>query len=129
MVWTGRPFRGWWWMRSMVVFGVAGVPKCYYRYLSSHTCLFRGRIFGRRRCPLVLLVSPRLLRWVNFVTIDNFRKRGLILLDWCCMCKQSGVGRVVIICCCIAPSPKSYGLWCLVCLECSGFCCARCWIF
>uniref|UniRef100_A0A2N9J2I5 CobW/HypB/UreG nucleotide-binding domain-containing protein n=1 Tax=Fagus sylvatica TaxID=28930 RepID=A0A2N9J2I5_FAGSY len=45
--WRGimGPFRGWWWMRSMVVFGVAGVPKCYYRYLSSRTCLFRGRIF------------------------------------------------------------------------------------
>jgi hypothetical protein len=26
----------------------------------------------------------------RFLTIDNLRKHNLIIIDWCCMCKQSG---------------------------------------
>jgi hypothetical protein len=24
------------------------------------------------------------------LTLDNLRKRGIIVVEWCCMCKQSG---------------------------------------
>ena len=26
----------------------------------------------------------------KILTLDNLRKRGLIVMDWCCMCKRSG---------------------------------------
>ena len=26
----------------------------------------------------------------KILTIDNLRKRGLILVDWCCLCRESG---------------------------------------
>ncbi len=26
----------------------------------------------------------------KILTVDNLRKRGLILVEWCCLCKQSG---------------------------------------
>jgi hypothetical protein len=26
----------------------------------------------------------------KILTLDNLRKRGLIVVDWCCMCKRSG---------------------------------------
>ena len=39
-----------------------------------------GRTFGR----------PRTAALGSLLTIDNFWKRNLIILDWCCICKQSG---------------------------------------
>jgi hypothetical protein len=26
----------------------------------------------------------------NILTLDNLRKRKVIVVDWCCMCKRSG---------------------------------------
>ena len=26
----------------------------------------------------------------KILTLDNLRKRGIIVVEWCCMCKQSG---------------------------------------
>ncbi len=55
--------------------------KEYYRCLCPNSLgLSLGRTFGR----------PRTAALGSLLTIDNFRKRNLIILDWCCICKQSG---------------------------------------
>ena len=28
--------------------------------------------------------------WGKILTSDNLRRRGLILVDWCCVCRHSG---------------------------------------
>jgi hypothetical protein len=52
--------------------------------------LSRGRVFGRLKChsKLVSLCGQLLLD--KILTLDNLRKRGLIVVNWCCMCKRSG---------------------------------------
>ena len=46
----------------------------------------------------------------RLLTIDNLRKRHLILVDWCCMCKRSGesVDHLLLHC------PMAWELWSMV---------------
>ena len=60
----------------------------------------------------------------RLLTIDNLRKRHLILVDWCCMCKQSGesVDHLLLHC------SLAHELWSMV-FGLVGWCHAVCWIF
>ena len=46
----------------------------------------------------------------NILTIDNLRKRQILILDWCCMCKRNGesVDHLLIHC------PIAFDLWSMV---------------
>ena len=50
---------------------------------------FLGRVCGK---PKLLLVA--FFVWAaalgHILTIDNLRRRQVIVLDWCCMCKKNG---------------------------------------
>jgi hypothetical protein len=53
------------------------------------TVISLGRVFGGK-CPIESSVfcldsCPR-----EDITMDNLRKRCVIVVDWCCMCKRSG---------------------------------------
>ena len=65
--------------------------KRYYRSLSPHPSLiFPWKLIWKAKVP------PRVafLSWTatlgKVLTIDNLRKWGFIIQDWCCMCKRSG---------------------------------------
>ena len=49
-----------------------------------------GRLFGSLRSPLELLFFVWTTALGNILTIDNLRKRHILILDWCCMCKING---------------------------------------
>jgi hypothetical protein len=50
----------------------------------------------------------------RILTADNLRRRNIILMNWCCMCKVDGES--VIICFCIVLWLKVCRIWFLVCL-------------
>jgi hypothetical protein len=65
--------------------------KICYPYLSSPSprsfpwkCVWKSKVLPRVAFFLWTAVLGKIL------TIDNLCKRGLILVDWCCLCKESG---------------------------------------
>ena len=52
--------------------------------------LFLGDLFGLLKLCLVLLSLFGLQCRVKVLTIDNLRKKGIIIVDWCCICKSNG---------------------------------------
>ena len=65
--------------------------KSYYSYLSTpspRSFPWKG-VWKSKVPPRVAFFS-----WTaalgKVLTIDNLRKRGLILVDWCCLCRESG---------------------------------------
>jgi hypothetical protein len=85
--------------------------KEYYRCLSTVSFnQFRWKsIWKAKVLPRVAFFS-----WTaalgRLLTIDNLRKRHLILVDWCCMCKKSGesVDHLLLHC------PMAWELWSMV---------------
>ncbi len=57
---------------------------------SFYLVFFLGRLFGRPRFRLGSLSSPGQLLWGDFWPLIIYRSETLLLLHWCCMCKQSG---------------------------------------
>ena len=63
-----------------------------------------------------LKVPPRVafISWAaslgKILSIDNLQKRGIIVLDWCCMCKRCGefADHLLLHC------PIAYELWTIV---------------
>ena len=47
-------------------------------------------MFGNPRSLLERLSFSWTATLGKILSIDNLRKRGLILVDWCCMCKEGG---------------------------------------
>ena len=90
--------------------------------------LFLGRLFGSLRSLLELLFLFGLQLW-GILTIDNLRKRKILILDWSCMCKRNeesvdhtslSIALLLLIC----------GLWYLLCLAFTGLCRKQwsCWL-
>ena len=61
----------------------------------------------------------------TILTIDNLRKKKVLILDWFCMCKSNGesVDHLLLHC----PIVLSCGLWCSPCLV-STRQCQRLWL-
>ena len=68
-----------------------GVNK-YYNVLRERGVinLFLGDLFGLLKLRLVLLSLFGLQCRVKVLTIDNLRKKGIIIVDRCCICKSNG---------------------------------------
>ena len=89
----------------------------YYRALLGMHCVsFPWKIIWKSRVP------PRVAFFVwtaalgGILTIDNLRRRKVMVLDWCCMCKK------LIIFFSIALLHGRFGPWSLVFLESIGLC-------
>jgi hypothetical protein len=52
--------------------------------------LFFGRVFGGIRVPLRVTFFTWSATSGKLLAMDNLRKRHIIVVDWCCMCKKSG---------------------------------------
>jgi hypothetical protein len=76
-----------WKLTSQKVFSV----NSYYKHLSSPA--YRSYPWKNVWKTLALL-KVNFFIWTpslgKVLTIDNLRKRQLVLLDWCCMCKEDG---------------------------------------
>jgi hypothetical protein len=67
------------------------VIKRYYRSLSpSSSILFPWKLIWKAKVPPRVASFSWTATLGKILTIDNLRKWGLILQEWCCMCKQSG---------------------------------------
>jgi hypothetical protein len=65
--------------------------RSFFRKLSSSgTTSFPWRSIWKVKVPLRVsfFVWTAILR--KILTMDNLRNRGIIVVDWCCMCKQHG---------------------------------------
>lgn len=64
----------------------------YYNVLRERGVinLFLGDLFGLLKLRLVLLSLFGLQCRVKVLTIDNLRKKGIIIVDRCCICKSNG---------------------------------------
>ena len=65
--------------------------KQYYRFLSSHAFRsFPWKSVWKSKVPPRVAFFSWTATLGKILTIDNLRKRGLILVEWCCLCKESG---------------------------------------
>uniref|UniRef100_A0A2N9IY25 FF domain-containing protein n=1 Tax=Fagus sylvatica TaxID=28930 RepID=A0A2N9IY25_FAGSY len=65
--------------------------KCFYRYLSSPSSrFFPWKVVWKSKIPPRAAFFSWTAALGKILTIDNLKKRGLILVDWCCLCKESG---------------------------------------
>jgi hypothetical protein len=69
---------------------VFAVKRHYRALLTSHTTLFLWKLIWKTKTPPRVAFFSWTAALGKVLIIDNLRKRGLILQDWCCMCKQSG---------------------------------------
>lgn len=70
----------------------------YYNVLRERGVinLFLGYLFGLLKLCLVLLSLFGLQCRVKVLTIDNLRKKGIIIVDWCCICKSNGSRQIIL---------------------------------
>ena len=64
--------------------------KEYYRCLCPLLGSFPWKIIWKANVPPRIAFFSWTAALGRLLTIDDLRKRHLIILDWCCMCKQSG---------------------------------------
>ena len=83
------------------------ITRCWQKVLIS---LFLGRLFRSLRFSLELLYFVWTVALGNILTINNLRKRQILILDWCCMCKRNGelVDHLLIHC------SIAFDLWSMV---------------
>jgi hypothetical protein len=75
--------------------------RSYYRLLTSHnTTHFPWRSIWQSRVPHKVAFFTWLVAQGKILTLDNLRRRGLWVLDWCFMCKKAGesVNHLMIHC-------------------------------
>jgi hypothetical protein len=85
--------------------------KEYYRYLDSASCApFPWKSIWKAKVPLRVAFFSWTATLGRLLTIDNLWKRHLILVNWCCMCKQCGksVDHLLLHC------PMAWELWSMV---------------
>jgi hypothetical protein len=65
--------------------------KQYYRFLSSPANRsFPWKSVWKSKVPPRVAFFSWTATLGKILTIDNLRKRGLILVEWCCLCRESG---------------------------------------
>ena len=65
--------------------------RSFYHYLNVHNSVtFPWKSIWKTKAPLKAAFFVWTASWGNILTIDNLRKRGIITMNWCYMCKKSG---------------------------------------
>ncbi|KAF5445889.1 hypothetical protein F2P56_031564, partial [Juglans regia] len=77
----------WWNPTGKGIFSV----RSFYKSLSHTTTIqFPWKRLWRNKAPPKAVFFAWTAAWGKILTIDNLRKRRLVILDWCCLCKRSG---------------------------------------
>jgi endonuclease/exonuclease/phosphatase family metal-dependent hydrolase len=66
------------------------VKNFYSCLCPSHFASFPWKSIWKVKVPPRIAFFSWTAALGNLLTIDNLRKRHLIIIDWCCLCKQSG---------------------------------------
>jgi hypothetical protein len=66
------------------------VKNFYSCLCPSHSASFPWKSIWKVKVPPRIAFFSWTAALGNLLTIDNLRKRNLIIIDWCCLCKQSG---------------------------------------
>ena len=86
------------------------VHSCYHSPSALNRTPFTWKLAWHLKVP------PRVafISWAaslgKILSIDNLQKRGIIVLDWCCMCKTRGESANHLLLHC----PIAYELWTMV---------------
>ena len=78
LCWRGRETKGF------------TVKDFYSRICPSPYVLFPWKIIWKAKVPPRIAFFSWTAALGKLLTIDNLRKRHLIIVDWCCLCKTSG---------------------------------------
>jgi hypothetical protein len=79
--------RLWWVPSKRGLFGV----KSFYNIMGCHDGFyFSSRSVWRTKVPLRVSFFVWLVALEKILTMNNLRKRCLIMVDWCVMCKMNG---------------------------------------
>ena len=85
--------------------------RSYYQVLTkSFNRSFPWKIVWKSKVPSRVALFVWTATLENILTIDNIRKRQILILDWCCMCKRNGksVDHLLIHC------SIAFDLWSMV---------------
>ena len=69
-----------------------------------------GKVYGSQRCLPEWLFFTWTTALERILTVDNLRKRRVIIIDWCCMCKAHGESVNHLLLHCIV----AHELWSLI---------------
>jgi hypothetical protein len=75
--WRSRPSKGF-------------TVKTFYHCLCPLSGSFPWKFIWKAKVPPRIAFFSWTAALGKLLTIDNLRKRNLIIVDWCCLCKQSG---------------------------------------
>ena len=62
-----------------------------------------GRAFWMAKVPRKVVFFVWTAALGKILTVDNLHKRHILIVDWCCVCKRKGAGRLSITCSSIVP--------------------------
>uniref|UniRef100_A0A2N9FZS4 Reverse transcriptase zinc-binding domain-containing protein n=1 Tax=Fagus sylvatica TaxID=28930 RepID=A0A2N9FZS4_FAGSY len=94
------------------------VKRCYCYLSSPSPRSFPWKCVWKAKVPSRVAFFSWTAALGKILTIDNLRKRGLILVDWCCLCRESGESPDHLLLHCKIYSPVGKGLvvvgvpWC-----------------
>ena len=71
--------------------GVCGVQSYYGVLQAPRKIYFPWRRIWCVKAPKQVAFFVWTAAWRKILTNDNLRKRGITLIDWCCLCRCSGV--------------------------------------
>ena len=97
------------WKHSL--WGVFNVRSYYKALQHPITCPFPWKPLWKPKVPTKVSFFIWTVALGKILTVDNLRRRKLVAVDWCCMCKRSGetVDRLLLHC------PVAQELWNMVC--------------
>jgi hypothetical protein len=67
-----------------------GVLDSFAERADEGSCLFPWKSIWKVKVPVRVSFFAWTAAFGRILTVDNLRKRGLIVVDWCSMCKRSG---------------------------------------
>ena len=109
-----------------VLFGVFSMFALIIRpYNLQSPVIFHGNLC-KPKVPTKVSFFIWTMALGKILTVDNLRRRKLVAVDWCYMCKRSGE---IVDHFYIAQLRKNYGIWCVPFLEFIGSCRVGLWIF